>query len=241
MDGADYLKETLKIDSNKITVIPHGIKISFKNKEELITNTKKVNGEKKYIIALGNIRPYKGTDLLIDAWKTIQHKHPNYDLYIAGRIWGESKNTIGDIIDKILKTSQYAATIRKKLIDHEKYNIKLILRYLEDEEIEHLICNASATIYPYRKFTGQSGNAALSAGYGVPIICSQQRGLTDLVADEIFIAKELTTAGLARTIDNAIKNINLNTRIKQWNIAQKNSWEKVAELHKELYESIAKK
>ena len=42
----------------------------------------------KYVLSVGRVTWYKGHDLLITAWKTVEKKYPDLKLVIVGRDWG---------------------------------------------------------------------------------------------------------------------------------------------------------
>ena len=233
--GKQQLIEKYAISSAKISVIPHGVQI---HKEERIENTTDQHN-RKYLLAAGNIRPYKGTDILIDAWKLISDKHPDYELIIAGRLWGAGGSILGNMAAKLLGTKGFSEKIALKLNNQEDYNIKTLFEFLSDEKLEELIKNASMCLFPYRKFSGQSGIASKSASHGTPIVCSNQEGLIQLCIDSSFVINELTARKIASVIEEKIHAISEETRVDQRKKIQKLSWQNIADMHIETYHYVA--
>lgn len=77
--------------SNNTVVIPNGIDILY-DKRSSLTNTK--------VISAGRIAPVKGFDKLIDAWRKVAVKYPNWQL----EIYGDGEN-------------EYIAHLQKQIIE----------------------------------------------------------------------------------------------------------------------------
>ena len=75
--------------SKKVTVVHHGFDASRFNqsiREEDVRRIKeKYSIVKDYVLYLGTLKPSKNIEGLIDAWKLIYSKFPNYKLVIAGK------------------------------------------------------------------------------------------------------------------------------------------------------------
>ncbi|HVY01605.1 MAG TPA: glycosyltransferase, partial [Candidatus Nanoarchaeia archaeon] len=132
----------------KIYVIPHGI-IEFAksnlSKEQLL---KKYNFTKqdKIILFFGNIRPYKGLDVLIKSLPNISNK--NVKLIIAGKPWG-SFEEYQKIIDEL----------------NLKDKITLFLDFNTQEKIAELFKISDLAAFPYKEFEASSGAAATALFY----------------------------------------------------------------------------
>lgn len=235
--GKQKIIDQHSISQDKISVIPHGVEI---HGEDTIKNENN-DQHKKYLLAAGNIRPYKGTDLLIDAWKNIFDQHPDYELIIAGRLWGGGNSLVEKLSGKILGTKKFSEEISRKIANNKEFNIEKKFAFLSDEELEKLIKNASMCLFPYRSFSGQSGVASKSASYGTPVVCSNQEGLTQLCIDSSFIIKNLTTSEISEVISRKISELSEATRVDQRKKVQKFSWEIIADLHIKTYCLVAEK
>ena len=108
----------------------------------------------------GLFRPYKGWDVLLDAFAALRREIPRALLVLAGEPWGEAKR---------LETWAPAG-------------VRLELRYLPESERGLWFAAADAVVCPYRHATG-SGIAADALAYGRPVIGTRVEGLEDVVED----------------------------------------------------------
>lgn len=112
---------------------------------------------------LGLIRPYKGVDLLIDAFGKLGEKRAH--LAIAGEFYTERAP-----YDEGIASSP------------ARERIQLDGRYLSDEEMGIRLAIADAVVLPYRHGT-QSGVAMAALALGTPVIASRIGALEDVVED----------------------------------------------------------
>ncbi|MBK9376106.1 MAG: glycosyltransferase [Holophagales bacterium] len=111
----------------------------------------------------GLLRPYKGWDVLLEAFATTRRAVPDAVLLLAGEPWGEAKR---------LESRPVPAGVR------------LFLRFLPAEERGLLFDACDAVVCPYRHATG-SGIAADAVSHGRPVIGSDVPGLAVVVEDGI--------------------------------------------------------
>lgn len=108
----------------------------------------------------GLLRPYKGWDVLLDAFAMLRKDVPSALLVFAGEPWGEAR----------------------RLEAWAPAGVRLELRYLPERERADWFAAADAVVCPYRHATG-SGIAADALAYGRPVIGSAVEGLLDVVED----------------------------------------------------------
>lgn len=106
----------------------------------------------------GLLRPYKGWDVLLDAFASLRKEVPAALLVLAGEPWGEAR----------------------RLEAWAPAGVRLELRYLPESERALWFAAADAVVCPYRHATG-SGIAADALAYGRPVIGTAVEGLTDVV------------------------------------------------------------
>ncbi|MEP1469843.1 MAG: glycosyltransferase [Halieaceae bacterium] len=229
--GAEILREaTANTEPPRVVVIPHGIKLvpAIEDKPQ-----------QSYILMFGNIRKYKGTDILLDAWEQIFEDFPDYKLILAGRIWGQGGGMIRRFMNQLLGGSEFSSDILRRLSRANEINIEPRIGFIEEEELDELILSASICVFPYREFSGQSGAASLAAGAGIPIVTSDLPGLSALNIDSTYIVSPLNPASLAKTLAECLKKDGATARSLQREIAENYSWERVAKAHLELYREVA--
>ncbi|MFA6770489.1 MAG: glycosyltransferase [Bacteroidales bacterium] len=157
--GQDLLK--LKPNAN-YTTIPHPLYNHFGEKVDRAFAQKQLRLEpgKKNLLFFGLIREYKGLDILIDAFSSLDQ---SYQLIIAGEPYGSFE------------------TYRKKIENSPaKDRIKTFTRYISDAEVPLFFSAADITVLPYRTAT-QSGISAISFHFDVPLITTNVGGLKEAI------------------------------------------------------------
>jgi len=104
------------------------------------------------ILFTGQVRPYKGAEDLVAAFRKIWVKRPNALLLIAGSIKY-------DILD----------TAEPALSKDERARILTANRFLDDMEMQLFFRAADVATYPYRKVL-TSGSLLLALSFGMPVV-----------------------------------------------------------------------
>jgi len=115
-------------------------------------------GDARVLLFFGLIRDYKGLDLLIDAFGSLDER---YHLVIAGEPYGAFEGYQRQID---------ASPLRK--------NIHLHARFIADAEVPLFFSAADAVVLPYRSAT-QSGVTAIAFHFGVPVVATDVGGLRE--------------------------------------------------------------
>jgi D-inositol-3-phosphate glycosyltransferase len=108
----------------------------------------------------GLLRPYKGWDVLLEAFADVRRTIPEAQLVLAGEPWGEARD----------------------LPARPAKGVRLELRYLAEDERAEWFAACDAVVCPYRHATG-SGIAADALAFSRPVIGSSVDGLLGIVED----------------------------------------------------------
>ena len=111
----------------------------------------------------GLLRPYKGWELLLEAFSRLPREFPDARLVLAGEPWGEAK--------------------RLPRRAGELPAVRLELRYLPEAERALWLDASDAVVCPYLHATG-SGIAADALAHGRGVIGTRVDGLVEVVAEE---------------------------------------------------------
>ena len=150
------LLEKIKPDGN-VHMIPLALEdfgeIPVSNKAPGVVN----------FLFFGNIKPYKGLDLLLKSISRIYKKNPSFKLTIAGRCddWEE---------------------VYKPLIEC-KHLVDAHIRFIDNSEIPSFFGNTDYLILPYKDAT-QSGPLMIAYNYNIPSIASNIAGFREFIHDE---------------------------------------------------------
>lgn len=177
-----------------------------KTKEEACRELK-LDPAKKYALFFGFIREYKGLDLLIEAFKTVD---PSIELIIAGEVYGS--------FDKYRKQLQDPAISGR---------IHVFNNYISDAEVTHFFSAAEVCVLPYRSAT-QSGITAISYHFDLPIIATDVGGLKETIEDGVtgMIVKEITAQAISDAINAYFRGNSKESYFEAiQNYKRANSWE----------------
>jgi glycosyltransferase involved in cell wall biosynthesis len=111
------------------------------------------------ILFFGRITPYKGLDILLEAYRELRKTHPIH-LLIAGE---------GDL-----------TPYRHLLQDLE--GVQLENRWIPDNEVGAFLNRAAMVVLPYTSAT-QSGVLAAAAASGLPVIATRTGGIPEQIQD----------------------------------------------------------
>ena len=137
-----------------------------------------VPAEAPVFLFSGILRPYKGWDLLIEAFRQLRREVPSALLVLAGEPWGDAAR---------LAAEAEAATRSGRRFSGERpgfSGVRLELRYLSEEERTLWFAASDAVVCPYRHATG-SGIAADALAHGRPVIGTRVDGLLDVVQEGV--------------------------------------------------------
>jgi len=118
-----------------------------------------VQGE--VVLFFGYIRRYKGLDTLLEAWRAVRARRPA-TLIVAGEAYEDT------------------ASYHRLAAAAGEGAVRMIERYVPDDEVEALFKAADLVVLPYRSAT-QSGVTHVAYAMGVPVITTDVGGLAETV------------------------------------------------------------
>lgn len=220
---------------HKVRVIHHGTESLELTDREL----QAADHASPYLLYFGNIRPYKGVDLLLAAWQSLAAEFPQFRLIVAGQLW-QGKSMLSRLAARLLGTEKHGRLIRQLLGDPELLNVESRLGFIADDELDSLIRQARYAIFPYRRFSGHSGAVARAAAQGVPVLVSDAGGLAALTTSPENVFKADSQKALQEILRRKLEipGSNLSERLLQLKKANDMSWSHAASLHASLYQEL---
>ena len=227
------LKKEYKIKEAKITTIPFGLNNTNPDSELDSYKAKELlNLRKNDVILLffGNIAPYKGLDILIDALRIVVEQKYQVKLIIAGSIKNSEKDW--NLIEK--RITEYGL---------EKFVMKRI-EYIPDNEVEIYFKAADVLVLPYR-FIYQSGPLFVAYNFGLPVIATDVGCFKDdiVVGETGYVSQGVESYSLAEAIikfinSELLRNLNCKrSEIKKY-AKQKYAWDSIADTIIKTYEKL---
>jgi glycosyltransferase involved in cell wall biosynthesis len=215
---SENMKTSMKqILNRQIVVLTNGV-----NLEEIKLNAAKKQekfGEKQ-LLFVGNVRPIKGVEYLIEAMQIVAKKQPTARLVIVG-----SYNP--DFARKIPRN------LREKI---------LLKGFVENKNIPSLMKNSDIFILP--SISEGIPNVVLEAmAVGLPIVATRVGGVPELIkdAENGFLVPARSSEQLAEKILLLLNDENLRERISQNNLnaSKKYDINKITSILEEYFTSIA--
>lgn len=225
------LLKHFKLPASKLQVIPHGNFDIYINSHP-ISRTKarqkfNLRENDKVLLFFGQIRQYKGIDLLIEAFRIVLETEENVFLIIAGgTVSQESTDEYMQLINTVEKRN----------------NIIVNFNFIPKEEVEFYFKAADFVVMPYKRID-HSGVVHLAYSFNKPIIATNVGDFPEVITENKtgYLVNSQDPEDFANKIIYAIKNISLIDEMSR-NISELNkthfSWTEIAKKTKKLYESI---
>jgi glycosyltransferase involved in cell wall biosynthesis len=160
---ANLLQSDFNVPAVKINIIPHGPFFYDLPDTTLASTTEEPDAVA--VLWQGIIFPYKGVDLLLAAWATVEAAHPDAMLTIAGT-----------------GSPEIQAAIRAQVAALSLTRVQLDFRFLSTEELVALYRRADIVVYPYRAIT-TSGALATGLALGKTVVASDLPVFRELLTD----------------------------------------------------------
>jgi glycosyltransferase involved in cell wall biosynthesis len=215
--GRRRLTDELGIDSARVHVIPHGAFVAPPvAKSSSPQRPLPFQTEAPVVLFFGLLRPYKGLDLLLDAWRGLD----GAELWIVGM------------------PRMDISSLRVKAPS----SVRFVPRFVSDAEAAAYFARADLLVLPYREID-QSGVAFTALGAGVPMLLSDVGGFPELATTG---AARTFPAGDSAALRNALRELlsDPGARVAMAERARiaavgPYSWDAVARRTLALYESLS--
>ena len=151
--GRRRLTGELALDPGRVHVIPHGV---FEHLAPgAVAHAPPLRTDKPVVLCFGLMRPYKGIDLLLEAWGEVD----DAELWIAGM--------------PRMDISPLAAAAPP--------NVRFVPRFITDGELPGYFQAADIVVLPYREID-QSGVLFTALAFGKPLLLSDVGGFPEIAA-----------------------------------------------------------
>lgn len=191
------LIERFGIGYDKVAVIPHGVFDYYKEQQSKRTQ-EQVADETKTILFWGTIKPYKGLDILIEAFAQLsQEVRRNTRLLVAG------------YPQMPIEPLQELAE-RKGIKDRITWD----LRFIPEEEVPGVFQKAHVIALPYHRID-QSGVLMTALAFGKPIVATRVGGFIETLQDGVhgYLVDSGDPAVFAKAMETILTNPELSEKM----------------------------
>jgi glycosyltransferase involved in cell wall biosynthesis len=215
-EGARRLIDEVGVRPDRVHVIPHG---AFGHLAQLPADgavppeLAAAPAGRAVVLCFGLMRPYKGIDVLLDAWRGLE---ADAELWIVG-------HPRMDIA---------------RLVAGAPAGVRFVPRFLPDEQVAALFRRADVAVLPYR-VADQSGVLFTALAFGVPVVATAVGGFPEVAERG---AARLVAPGdaddLRRALAELVADEAERERMRTAGLAAARgpySWDAIAQRHLELY------
>lgn len=168
---SDHVRSRLEsefgIPAEKVHVIPHGpffydlLPVGHDD----VRAKYGIPSERQLVLWQGIMFPYKGVDILLDAWRQVEDKVPDAHLIVVGT---GSPELLAELPAQVERLGLH--------------NVTLDLRFTSTEELVAIYRAADIVVYPYRAIT-TSGALASGLSLGKAVVASDLPVFRELLSD----------------------------------------------------------
>jgi glycosyltransferase involved in cell wall biosynthesis len=223
------LEEEFSVPEEKVAVIPHGPFFYDLPATDAGQTLRSFDLEPGKLLVLwqGIIFPYKGIDLLLNAWQQVEANNDDAFLLIVGT-----------------GAPEFAEQIRDQIRRLDLKRVQLHLRFISTEELVALYRAADIVVYPYRAIT-TSGALATGLALGKTIVASNLPVFRELLThrENALLVDPNNSAELAAALLELSTDSRLRSQLAATVVAMHfgdESWLSIANRTKDLYAAILK-
>ena len=215
--GRERLVSALGIAPHKVHVIAHGAFAHLTHVAgERPLPPELAAVEKPVVLCFGLMRPYKGIDVLLDAWRSVEG---DAELWIVG-------------MPRMDIASLRAAS---------PPSVRWVPRFIADDEIAAYFRRADLVVLPYREID-QSGVLFTALAFGAPLLLSSVGGFPEVAGDgAAALVAPNDPAALGAELQRLLADPQARERLAagaRAAAAGRYSWDAIAAAHLRLYESL---
>jgi len=163
------LRERFGVADAHMTVIPHGPlfhRLTLPPRPDAARRLG-LDGPGPYVLHFGHMRPYKGTELLLEAMAGVVQRHPQAVLLLAGPATPERSRAL-------------QACIGRYALDG---HVHTHFGYLPTATLAAYFALADVVVMPYLQID-QSGVLLSALGLGLPVIASDSGGVSETIRSQ---------------------------------------------------------
>jgi glycosyltransferase involved in cell wall biosynthesis len=222
------LAETFKIPEANVNVVHMPIFDMYVRSGEDSASIRRRLGlpdKGKVLLSFGNIRPYKGLDLLIEAMPEVLRAVPDAHLLVAGQNWGKWNDPYGQLIHSL----------------EIERSVTALLDYIPMSQVADIFQVADVVVLPYKYFDAQSGVGNIALAFEIPMVVTRVGGLADLVQDDQVVCPPEDAQALAQAIIPTLLDDQFRSKLKSdaRRLKSRYSWSTAVSQTMKIYQQLS--
>lgn len=189
----DLLDHYPQLKADKIHIVPHisqqkvfpPVPSELAEKRQALIHEIGLDPRSLVILFFGNLKPYKGVDLLIEAFDQLLTRRKDVQLLIVGKA-----DQVSDVPDPA-RFGEYSHLVQVRT------------GYVPTSEVWRYFACADIAVFPYRHIY-QSGAVITAMGYGLPVIATAVGSLPETIDDNGWLVPPDASA-IAHAMDEAAR------------------------------------
>jgi glycosyltransferase involved in cell wall biosynthesis len=224
---AARLEAEFHVPISRISIIPHGpffYDLPIHGSEQIVQSFGLKDAYPLFLFQ-GIILPYKGVDLLLNAWRLVEDQNADAWLVIAG-------TGSAELLDQL--------RLQMQTLDLQR--VRLHFSFISTEELVTLYTVADVVVYPYRAVT-TSGALATGLALGKALVASDIPVFRELLTDEISAllidpqdTHQLASALLCLAVQPELREA-LSVNVKEMQFGDR-TWQAIAKSTASTYEKV---
>jgi len=224
------LSQLFSISAERIEVIHHPVLDIYQAPSESQASIRRrleIPSDAATILFFGNIRHYKGLDILIRALPEILKAVPKAHLVVAGQSWEDWDMTYGQLVRSLGVSGSVTA-----------YS-----DYVPTSDVGRFFSASDIVVLPYRNFEAQSGVGNIALAFAAPLIVTNVGGLGELVEDPRAICPPNDSEALAKVVKTVLLDSEWRAKLisDAKKLKERYSWKNAAKRTIDLYRQLSKR
>jgi glycosyltransferase involved in cell wall biosynthesis len=216
--GRERLVDELGVPAQRVRVIPHGVFTHLAQRSRISPAEQPAfQTDKPVVLCFGLMRPYKGIDVLLEAWRRLEGGQA--ELWVVGM----------------------ARMDVSRLRAQAPADVRFDVRFVGEQTLAAYFRRADLVVLPYLQ-ADQSGVLFTALAFGKPLLLSDVGGFPEMAATG---AAQVVPAGDAGALSRALNELLADRgQLARMGASARAaaggrySWDSVAREHLELYESL---
>jgi glycosyltransferase involved in cell wall biosynthesis len=227
----DELCQDFGVAERAVTVIRHPVNDAFPDTDLTPSEAKRQLGlqaNEKAVLFFGRIRPYKGIEHLLAAFRPLVDIHSDYRLIIAGEP-KKGSEAYRHQIEQTVKTEFMPGQIIMKI------------QFIPDDQMEVYLKGADVLVLPYKEIF-QSGVLFLAYSFGLPVVATDVGSFREEIVEGKtgFLCQPGDPAELAKAIETYFaSDLYKNLKVRRQDLKDyadaNHSWNAVADSTRNAY------